>query len=524
MENIELIYSLFNQYVYQEAKNNIEHLDYYFSTNPTTSGNRLIKEFLGVIRDTSLSGVDLPVLLAAVERTGKSREETNKIICEIRKWKGYNRDQIKSTKKLLRDICAQSVIKRANTLYSTDPSGFLNYVRNTDFRTAEAEYMSSIALNQIDINSIIADENSEGITSKYEWINESFQPYKKYEKGQLVIVSMAPGSGKSLFALSEALHMSIMGHRVHYLALGDLCPKDQIIRMAAMYTGLSFGEVRKNLGPIYEEMSRVIGDRLSMTFMPAGEVTVEEYIDFIESQEKQFDVLFVDYDSNFKSNARENMYSEYGAVYEKLTRLTAQGKLIFVLAQPKVQVWGQESIELQDIGESSRKQHAADIIITRGRVTTNPNHLGIFKIVKNRRGETGAVVYSIRLSNGRFVNVPKNVYDLLKENSEKRNYTEQDIKSLMGNMSNQTNKINQTIEQAVNASQFVPQVPQQPPVNPTIGTPFEDKKFVALPELPRDNTPSLAEDPLLSIQSDFLPEGGAEVERRFPSQDDVLPF
>ena len=43
MENIELAYALTNQYLFQEAKNNIQDLGYYFSVHPSCSGNRLIE-------------------------------------------------------------------------------------------------------------------------------------------------------------------------------------------------------------------------------------------------------------------------------------------------------------------------------------------------------------------------------------------------------------------------------------------------------------------------------------------------
>ena len=42
MENLELVYALTNQYLFQEAKNNIVDLSYYFSVNPSTSNNKLI--------------------------------------------------------------------------------------------------------------------------------------------------------------------------------------------------------------------------------------------------------------------------------------------------------------------------------------------------------------------------------------------------------------------------------------------------------------------------------------------------
>lgn len=87
----------------------------------------------------------------------------------------------------------------------------------------------------------------------------------------------------------------------------------------------------------------------------------------------------------------------------------------------------------------------ADIIITRGRVCGNPNHLGIFKIAKNRRGEEGVIDYSIRLGNGRFKSLPRGVYDQLKQEKEKRNYTESDIDGMIRIYNAQMGQINKQL-------------------------------------------------------------------------------
>lgn len=105
-------------------------------------------------------------------------------------------------------------------------------------------------------------------------------------------------------------------------------------------------------------------------------------------------------------------------------------------------VWGESIINLQDVGESSRKQHSADMIITRGRETNCPNHVAPMKIVKNRRGETDVVAYSIRLNNGRTKILPKAVYQDLKQVSEKRDYDEGEIdKMIQGYLQSRNNVV-----------------------------------------------------------------------------------
>ena len=253
--------------------------------------------------------------------------------------------------------------------------------------------------------------------------------------------------GKTMWAFAEALHMAIEGKKVLYTALGDIGVADFITRMCAIYSGMPFWKVKENLGAIYNGICQILGDRLDISIEPAGTVTVDDYIEYVEN--KDYDVLFIDYDSNFKSNvANENMYLVYGEIYDKLTKLSLAGKLVFILSQPQKFVWKNEVIDMSEIGESARKAACADFIITRGRVAGNPNHLGKFKIAKNRRGEEGYEVGSIRLNNGRFIILPDEVYEQLKRETTKRDYTEADINAMIAQYNRISSNMNRHIQQA----------------------------------------------------------------------------
>lgn len=448
MENIELVYALFNQYLFQQAKNNISDIQYYFDTSAATCGNRLIEELIGAIKTYSLDQLDLPLFNSIVTKCGKTPAESSKIINEIIKWKSYNKKQMEPAKRFLDDIVANSIIQRANRLYQEHPSEFLKYLKGVDYKTSTIDTIAPIKFNQLDINTIIADEHTEGVSSSMNFINQAFRPNNRYDFGQIVIICAAPGVGKSIFCMQEALHMAIEGKKVNYLALGDLSYSDFVVRMCAQYSGLPFWDVKKNIKAIYNGLSQVIGNNLDIIIEPAGTITAEEYVDYVIN--KDYDVLFVDYDSNFRStgNIGDNMYLAYGDIYEKLTKLSLSGKLVFVCSQPVRSAWYNEVIDLPEIGESSRKQHTADVIITRGRVVGNQNHLGVFKIAKNRRGEVGVEVGSIRLDNGRFIELPKDVYEMLKNDSkDKKNYTEADIQMIIDNYNRNKAQIQQKLQQ-----------------------------------------------------------------------------
>lgn len=255
--------------------------------------------------------------------------------------------------------------------------------------------------------------------------------------------------GKTLFSISECLNMTLQGARTHYLALGDMNQKDFVQRMGAMYSGYTFGDTMLKLPEIYPQLKAALGGRFNLTILPAAQTTVDEYIEYMISKADEYDVLFVDYDSNFKPTQADNMYKEGGYIYDNLTKLTKLGKLVFVAAQPKIGSWRNETLELTDAGESSRKQHNVDIMITisKGGMTYNPNHIGRMKIAKNRRGEEGVEVPYIRLNNGRFRILTETLYSKLKGIAERRNYTDSDINQMLEMeqqaMMSQSNQVHQ---------------------------------------------------------------------------------
>lgn len=448
MTNLDLVYSLFNQFLFQEVKNNIEEVEYYFSVNANTSGNPLVEELLKAIKTYNLDNIDIPLFNSILARTGKTPAESNKILSEIIKWKGYSKKQIEPAKKFLDDIIANSIIQKANRLCQDSPSDFLKYIKNVDYKTYDIETLNSVGFNQLDINSIIADKKHDVIPSYFDFVNKASSG-GGYDRSQIILFCQPPGGGKSLQAQAEALFMASHGYKVNYLCMGDMQELDFIVRMGAIYSGLNFKQVKENLPTIYNGLSQLMGNNLDLIITAAGVVTVDEYVDYMK--DKDYDVLIIDYDGNFKANLSDNtMYSEYGYIYEKLTRLSMAGKLLIVLSQPKVGEWRNPTIDLAGIGESSRKQQQVDQIITRGREPDCPNPLGIFKIVKNRRGEVGSMDYSIRLENGRFISIPKGVYNLLKQETERKLYTEADIQGMINSYNANNAQIQQQLNQAAN--------------------------------------------------------------------------
>lgn len=463
MDNFELLYSLFNQYLFTEAKNNILNIKYYFDTNPSTMGNPLVEHMLAAIRDYELDAIGHPLFQSIMLKCRKNDAESSKIMADIIRWKGYTKEQMAPAKEYLEQVCARAELDKLGRLYSDSPKEYIKQIKNLNFQVEDLEVFNSTSFDDVDINSIVAESSNGFIPSHYPWVNATFDPYPGYERGQMVIIAASPATGKSLFCMSEALHMAANGSRVLYVGLGDNKMKDFIVRLGAMFTGLSFGETMKNLNAVYESLKEVLDDRLEISINPAGVVSADMIVEYVKAH-PEFEVVVIDYDSNLKgAGESDNMYSSFGSVYEKLTELTLMNKLVFVGSQTKVTSWSNEVINMSDVGESSRKQHSADMIIGIGKTINCPNHLHTFNISKNRRGEIDVKSYSIRLSNGRFFPICKALYDDLKSETEKKNYTEEEISRMNSQYMLQTQRINNQLQQTM-ANQS--QQPQPKTVGP----------------------------------------------------------
>lgn len=475
VNGLELLYACFNQYLFQDAKDHVSDLLYYINTNPNYIGNKLAENLVEAIRDYDFNALGSPLFQSILARTGKTPAESNMILGEIWKYKQFTKEQIAPVRKTLYDISAGIIMTRAYKKFQDHPSDLIHYIKSLDIKTTDTSDLSTVALNKVDINSIIAQNSNNVIPSKFNFINESFSS-GGYEKGEMVLICMPPGQGKSLFMLEEMMNMALSGHKCHILTMGDLKLSDQIIRMAAIYSGLSFKDAKINLFSIYNRMSSEIGDNLSFTIVPAGVTSVEEYIEFIEDI-PELEVLGIDYDSNFDlGGSVDSMYDAYGKIYQELTKLTddEHDKLVFVACQPKVNVWSEPVLSLPDIGESSRKQHSADMIITRGRDTASPNHLGPMNIAKNRRGETDVIEYSIRLGNGRTRILPKQVYMDIRAVKDKRNFTDKDIDDFINAWKASRGTQNGNLQNGISMMGGNQQTLNN---RPGFNTPFENDKF-----------------------------------------------
>lgn len=456
IENLELLYQCFNQYVFQSAKDNIKDLEIYFNTNPSTSGNPLVMNLLSAIKHYDLASIGLPLFQSILIKSGKTKAEADKVINDITMYKMCTKEQVEPAKKLIKDIAAELIIQSAGAKFKGHPSDMIGYLKTVDFKSTDSDVeLSSTGFGNLDLNSFLADGAMDGIPSKFDFINETFKPECRYNKSSLNLICMPPGTGKTLFGMQECLNMALLGYKTHYLCMGDMGELDFIVRMAAMYFGVPFHVVKENIARAYEGLKKAVGNNLDITVIPASKITVDEYVDFIK--DKPYDACFIDYDSQFKSTVfTDSMYLVYGEIYAKLSELTVQyHKLVFILCQPGRAALNLEpcaTIDASLLSESLRKIQTVDWALTRTRERDNLNGLGIFKIIKSRRGEENVVAYSIRLNNGRFRIIPRSVYHQILQVEEKRDYTDAEIDKMINDFNQALSCTNNMVNNQMNSN------------------------------------------------------------------------
>lgn len=405
---LNLLLGCFNQNVFSDAKMNIHLLKLYYSQDAFSKGNSLITKLLHIIENYKFIDITESLFRSAFTSDGKSDQECNDLIDKIRTYKQYTKDQSKVFCDDLKKICYQAYITRAKNKYPEDSVGYIEELKKFVYKTNVSNNLIVKNYNELDITDLAQRYSGEGYKSAFEFINKSYT-CGGYIPGQIVAVCAPPGSGKSLFVQNEVVNFMNQGKRVHMLTLGDLNEMDLAIRLTCMMAKKPKRVIESDILSYYSMYKSKFSNLLGMTVVPSGLVTGREYVDWMLQQIDDYDVLIIDYDSNFKKSSGSSMYDEYGELYDAFTELTRAGKLVFVCTQPKIGYWKHEEIPLEGLGESSRKQHIIDMAITIGRRHESRMRMGKMSIVKSRRGELGVQDW-IGTSEGLFFECSKLLY------------------------------------------------------------------------------------------------------------------
>ena len=454
LDNLSLLLGMFNQYLFQDAKNNVKYIKYYYQTNPSTNGNKLVDEMIKAIETYDLQAIDQPLFESILARCNKTPMEKRQIMDEVIKWKSYTKEQIAPTKKYLDDIVCASIIQQAGRLYNQSPAEYIKYLKNVNIPNGELDVFSSTGFENIDINTIVAEASRGKISTNINWLNQAFGG-EGINRAELGIITAPPGVGKSLVAMDLAYWMAAHGEHVLYVCLGDMSWLDFVTRISSIAFGVTFAEAEKNLMTMYNSLCQLLGSNLEISVNPAGVVTADDIVE--KAEEGNFSVVIVDHDGNIAgATETDSMYNMYGDVYNKFTKLSLGGKLVICCSQAKVGSWG-NIIGLESLSDSSRKTHNADWQMSISNVNPDcPNHLYVATLPKARRANVGSKAYLIRIQ-GRFKEIPKGLYDQLRMDTEPKNYTEGEIDAMIHNFNMQVNHVQQQIQQATQqVGQFKP--------------------------------------------------------------------
>ena len=233
--------------------------------------------------------------------------------------------------------------------YGDNPVKYVEMLKQFDYRSNYSDTLVAKNFSELDITDLVGRYSAEGYKSRYQFINDSFT-CGGYIPGQLVIVCAPPQCGKSLFLQSEAVNFIQQGKRVHYLTLGDLNELDMAIRMMCQISHKSQRAVESDIIGNFELYKDLFKDYLTLTVVPSGTVSARKYVDWMRQRVDEYDVLMIDYDSNFAVDEDRSMYERGGDVYDTLTELVRAGKLVFVASQPKQSYFGEEFLPYESVG------------------------------------------------------------------------------------------------------------------------------------------------------------------------------
>lgn len=238
---------------------------------------------------------------------------------------------------------------------------------------------------------------------------------------------IAHNSGKTMFLVNEGVNAAKQGFKVLHLYLGDMVEYDGFIRYLSNYTGIDQDKIA--VMPVNEQADLIktynldgVLSRIVVSSYPAQELSIDEMIQEVKKLQSEFDthfdVILVDYAENLKRES-ESMYDSGGIVYDKLSNLARKNcSCILAASQISKNYWGNEIIPLEAAAESSKKQHAADMVISLGSYSKTSSYGSLF-ISKVRRGDNNVLIRVRKdYEKARLVEVPESEYAANKEKSK----------------------------------------------------------------------------------------------------------
>ena len=228
--------------------------------------------------------------------------------------------------------------------------------------------------------------DGEVLQSRFQTIN-SHLSYKGYKVGDLVLIVGPPKCGKTTFSIGEGSSALLQGKKVAHVFLGDMSDYDGFCRYVAYLSdNIRLDDIIQRYEDFYTPEIQDRFSNLRIRSYPPLELDIQQIMSKCEALYRQFnyDMLIVDYDSNIKET-NDNLYKEGGYTYAKLRSHAKDRCVVIVASQPKQHYWKDEILPIDSAGESSKKQHVVDVMLTLGQNQECPL-VGSLHIPVVRRG------------------------------------------------------------------------------------------------------------------------------------------
>lgn len=367
-----------------------------------------------------------------MESLGFSEDFREQLVQKYEKYCALNEDDYQSLFCRVSNFILDNAIRDAVDNYNNNHEVYKFIDLVSSFKSnelsdkfADEKLFTSCLFGDIDVSKVQEDFVQGTIQSSFNLINES-SSLGGYIKGQMVVFAAPTKCGKSMISMQECVNFLQQGLHCTYCALGDLKQYDFLYRMSAQINHRPMPYVENNLiKEVADAKTQVpeIAQNLNIQLLAPAKFSAEEVANFIKtttvsdgvtSLHDWSDVIIIDYDSNFASNA-ESMYTKGEDIYQTLYQLVYPNKLVIVLAQTNKPSWDEEIIGVGELGESSRKQQIVDILVTISHPSSQNalNQVGYMNLCAGRRCRLNKTPY-FRDIDGCFHEISTDLYESIK--------------------------------------------------------------------------------------------------------------
>lgn len=278
------------------------------------------------------------------------------------------------------------------------------------------DVVEDVTLDNIDdCVEVYSSKNKEGIKFFDERISDTLSS-KAFDYGTINVITAPPGNGKTMLIMNQAVYVAGQGKHVLHLAIGDLTRRQVIIRLLAIITGCTMQQITMlNKDQFKQFMTKakqkypIVFEHLHCKCILPNSMNGTELLKLIRKDQEKLDIHYdqvaIDYDGNIETSISTNkkntdkdnksMYFENADIYNLFAQFAKENEtVVWMLSQPKIAYWNSETIPLEGLNDSSKKQMIVDFIMSLGKKIPDEPKVTFF-VSKNRHGQNNLKFYSM---------------------------------------------------------------------------------------------------------------------------------